>query len=207
MQQLVLSGQFTGRPEQRGAIADLARGMYGPSRAESGCISYACFVQADQPDAYLFFEEWADDAAIDAHFASPHFAGFMERFPNLISGAPVITIYAAAAVTDSEPAPPQAPILVAGRFAGKPDRRTDLLALAKGMFAPSRGEAGCGSYDFFEEIGADGRFLFFERWRDKAAIDEHFTTPHFAAFMRAFPELKEGQLDIRQFAVSSQRTV
>jgi len=75
------------------------------------------------------------------------------------------------------------------------------------MLAPSRAEDGCVSYDFLEEIGAPGNFLFFERWRDKAALDTHFAGAGFAAFARAFPELIDGEADIRLFAVSTERTL
>jgi quinol monooxygenase YgiN len=83
VQPIVVSGQFTGRPDQRGAVCELARSIYPPSRGESGYLSFACFAQADRPDAFLFFEEWRDQTASDAHFATPHFAAFMERFRGL----------------------------------------------------------------------------------------------------------------------------
>lgn len=180
--------------------------MYAPSRAEDGCASYACFVQADRPDAYLFFEEWRDQAVLDRHFATPHFAGFMERFPDLIDGSPAITLYTAELVTDERPAG-DAPIVLAGRFTAKPERRAELIALSTAMLAPSRAEDGCISYDFLEEVGAAGRFLFFERWRNRALLDAHFATPGFAAFARAFPDLIDGGADIRLFAVAAERTL
>lgn len=181
--------------------------MYAPSRAEAGCSSYACFAQADRPDAFLFFEEWRDQAALDAHFATPHFAGFMQRFPSLIDGSPTITLYTASLVSDAEPAPASAPIVLAGQFAAKPERRNDLIALSTAMLAPSRSEDGCISYDFLEDVGAPGNFLFFERWREKAALDTHFATAGFTAFANVFPALIEGEAKIRLFAVSSERTL
>jgi quinol monooxygenase YgiN len=207
VRQLVLSGEFAGLPENRHALSDLAKAMYGDSRAEAGCRSYACFAQAHDPDKYVFFEEWADDTAIEAHFATPHFAGFMDRFPKLIEGFPAITIYDVTTVTDDAPAPDDALIVLAGRFAGNPDKRDELLALAASMFEPSRSEAGCVSYNFYEEIGKPGSYLFFERWKNKAAIDAHFATPDFARFMEAFPGLVEGPLDIKLFAVTTSRAV
>lgn len=207
MQQIVLSGRFTAKAEHRAAIADLARGLYGPSRAEAGCKSYACFAQTDVPDAMLFFEEWASEAALDEHFAKPYFADFMQRFPPLIVGSPAITIFNTTVVSDAEPGNPQTPIVLAGRFTAKAARRDELVALAQSMLAPSRAEDGCVSYDFLEEVGAPGNFLFFERWRDKAALDTHFAGAGFAKFAQAFPALIEGDADIRLFAVSTERTL
>lgn len=207
MQQIVLSGRFTGRADRRKAIADLAQGLYGPSRAEAGCKSYACFAKTDAPDAMLFFEEWASEAALDQHFATPYFADFMKRFPALIVGSPAITIFNVTVVTEAEPADPKAPIVLAGRFTSKAARRDELVALSQSMLAPSRAEDGCVSYDFLEEIGGPGNFLFFERWRNKAVLDTHFATAGFAAFAKAFPTLIDGEANIRLFAVSSERTL
>ena len=46
------------------------------SRAEAGCISYSLYRSATEANRFFFFEEWADQAAIDAHFATPHFKDF-----------------------------------------------------------------------------------------------------------------------------------
>lgn len=207
MREVVLSGRFTGLPEHGHALSDLAKAMYADSRAEAACNSYACYVEPGNPQSHIFFERWADQAGLDAHFASPHFSGFMERFPKLIDGAPSITLFDSSVVTEAEPAPAEALIVLAGRFAIKPEQRRAMLDLATSMFAPSRAEAGCVSYDFFEEIGAPNSFLFFERWKNKAALDEHFATPHFARFMEVFPTIVAGELDMTLFAVTAERTL
>jgi quinol monooxygenase YgiN len=207
VQYVALSGRFTAKAEHRAAIAGLARGLYGPSRAEAGCKSYACFAQTDVPDAMLFFEEWASEAALEEHFATPYFADFMKQFPPLIAGSPAITIFNITVVSDAEPGNPQAAIVLAGRFTAKAARRDELVALSQSMLAPSRAEDGCVSYDFLEEIGAPGNFLFFERWRNKAALDTHFAGAGFAAFAQAFPDMIEGAADIRLFGVSTERTL
>jgi quinol monooxygenase YgiN len=207
VQYVVLSGRFTAKAEHRAAIGDLAGGLYGPSRAEAGCKSYACFAQTDAPNEMLFFEEWASDAALEEHFAKPYFADFMKRFPPLIAGSPAITIFNITVITDAEPGNLQAPIVLAGRFTAKAAKRDELVALSQSMLAPSRAEDGCVSYDFLEEVGAPGNFLFFERWRNKTALDTHFATPGFAKFAQAFPALIEGEADIRLFAVSTERTL
>ncbi|MGH7329315.1 MAG: putative quinol monooxygenase, partial [Polyangiaceae bacterium] len=165
------------------------------------------YTEPTSPNSFIFFEEWANQDAIDAHFATPHFKAFMEQFPPMIDGAPNIAIYATKVVEG--PAPKGTPdlMLISGRFAAKPERRADLIALATGMFAPSRAEPGCISYDFFEEAGSENRFLFFERWRDAASIDAHFATSHFNEFMKAFPPLIEGDADIRRYAVSATKTL
>lgn len=47
--------------------------MIEPSLSEPGCISYQPFVDPNDATRMLIFEEWTDSAAIDFHFATPHF--------------------------------------------------------------------------------------------------------------------------------------
>ena len=43
------------------------------SRQEPGCISYIAHFIADDPCTVLIYEQYRDDAALDAHRATPHF--------------------------------------------------------------------------------------------------------------------------------------
>jgi quinol monooxygenase YgiN len=44
------------------------------TRAEPGCRTYGIHRSLEHPRTYLFFEQYDDAAALDAHRASPHFA-------------------------------------------------------------------------------------------------------------------------------------
>lgn len=70
-----------------------------------------------------------------------------------------------------------------------PDRREALLALCRSMIAPSRAEDGCLHYSFYEDLGEENRFMFYEEWRDQASIDRHNATKHFLEFSPRFAEL------------------
>ncbi len=96
-------------------------------------------------------------------------------------------------------------IVLAAKFVGKPERRSDIIRLAAQVAAPSRAEAGCISYNFYEQQPANNEFLFFEEWTDQAAIDFHFQTPHFKEFMKEFPELIQGQAQLRTYEVGKTR--
>ncbi len=56
----------------RVAIAD----MVAASTAESGCIAYAFTQDMLDPTVIHIVEKWQDDAALAAHFATPHMAAF-----------------------------------------------------------------------------------------------------------------------------------
>jgi quinol monooxygenase YgiN len=47
--------------------------------AEPGCLVYRPHRSASDPDLFIFYEQYADDAAFEAHRAAPHLAGYRER--------------------------------------------------------------------------------------------------------------------------------
>src|SRR5580658_1462473 len=95
-------------------------------------------------------------------------------------------------------------IVLAAKCAGKPDRRNDIIRLANAMLEPSRNEAGCISYDFYERPSSHD-YLFFEEWADQAALEFHFQTPHFQEFIKEFSGLLAGPPNIRVYDVGASR--
>jgi len=56
--------------------ADFATNI-AATRAERGCEHYAYGIDVSDPDLLHITERWVDEAAIEAHMASPHMARFM----------------------------------------------------------------------------------------------------------------------------------
>lgn len=48
-------------------------------KAEPGCLVYRPHRSAKDPDLFLFYEQYRDDAAFEAHRKAPHLAAFRER--------------------------------------------------------------------------------------------------------------------------------
>lgn len=70
------------------------------------------------------------------------------------------------------------------------DREAIRAALAA-VIPATRAEEGCEEYGSYEDTQQTGRFVFVERWRDRASLDRHLATPHMAAWMQvAGPRLK-----------------
>ncbi|MFN3865032.1 MAG: putative quinol monooxygenase [Erythrobacter sp.] len=63
----------------RAAIAD----MVAASSAEEGCIAYAFAEDLLEPGAIHIVEKWQDEAALAAHFATPHMAAFQAAMAGL----------------------------------------------------------------------------------------------------------------------------
>ncbi len=64
--------RFTARPDSIDALRTLLLGMLEPTRKEAGCVSYELLNNSADPTDFTFVEEWASQAAIDAHMKTPH---------------------------------------------------------------------------------------------------------------------------------------
>ncbi len=74
---IVVTGRVRIPPEQRAEFAAIATEMCAASRADDGCIGYRVYEDLEQPNRYVFVEEWRDDVALQSHFAQPQTARFM----------------------------------------------------------------------------------------------------------------------------------
>jgi quinol monooxygenase YgiN len=62
------------------ALAALLREQVTTVRnAEPGCLVYRPHRSTKDPDLFIFYEQYRDDAAFDAHRRAPHLAAFRER--------------------------------------------------------------------------------------------------------------------------------
>lgn len=64
-------------PPDAGALAAL-EAVVEATRREPGCLDYAAHLDPADPRRVLFYERWADQAALDRHWASEHLAAFRE---------------------------------------------------------------------------------------------------------------------------------
>ena len=67
---------YTGRNGSARAFAEemVRRGTVTAIRAEEGNLRYEYFFPMDDPETVLLIDQWRDQAAIDAHHASPMMA-------------------------------------------------------------------------------------------------------------------------------------
>ena len=65
------------------------------SRTETGCISHAVYQDPENVLRLFFYEQWTDQAAIDAHFALPSSQAFVAQVRTLVSAPPNLYIFSA----------------------------------------------------------------------------------------------------------------
>ena len=78
-------GTVTARPETRDELATLLMAQVAPTRAEAGCINYDLHVDAADPCVFIFYENWIDRAALDAHLAMPHLQPLFSQLDRLLA--------------------------------------------------------------------------------------------------------------------------
>jgi quinol monooxygenase YgiN len=73
----------TAQPGKVEELKSLLFGMIAPTRAEPGNLRYDLWQEQGQPGNFTFDELYADDAAVAAHRASPHFQHYLASVNDL----------------------------------------------------------------------------------------------------------------------------
>jgi quinol monooxygenase YgiN len=98
---IVVTGSVTARPETFDEVKRLSLEHTRRSRTEPGCISHAVHVDCENPLRLVFIEQWADRAALAAHFAVPASRDFVGALSGFATGSD-IQIYDAQRLKRSE---------------------------------------------------------------------------------------------------------
>lgn len=73
---LIIEGWLQFAPGEIDKFSEAAKQMVEATRQEEGCLHYAFARDMNDPDIIRISERWVDDAALEAHFQSPHMAAF-----------------------------------------------------------------------------------------------------------------------------------
>jgi quinol monooxygenase YgiN len=86
-------------------------------------------------------------------------------------------------------AEPAEMMIVTGSIVARPETFDELLAASLEHVRRSRDEPGCISHAVHRDVEDDHRLVFFERWADRASLDDHFRVPASADFVRTVTRL------------------
>jgi quinol monooxygenase YgiN len=85
---IVVQGEARFHADDMQMLRAAAAAMVADTRAEPGCLAYAFAEDIVDPGLVHIAERWADEAALGAHFATPH----MARFNAALSKARVLSM-------------------------------------------------------------------------------------------------------------------
>jgi quinol monooxygenase YgiN len=85
-------GTSSSRDELAAALARAER----DAADQRGCLRYTFAAAIRDPDHFVLISEWQDQAALDAHYASPAFASFQYSLHDLLARPSEMTMYSVA---------------------------------------------------------------------------------------------------------------
>jgi quinol monooxygenase YgiN len=95
---ILVTGSFVSKDGRLAEALALSLDHVRRSRAENGCISHAVHQDAENPARLVFVEEWADHAALAAHFAVPASHDFVKAVSEIAVDPPKLAVYEATRV-------------------------------------------------------------------------------------------------------------
>jgi quinol monooxygenase YgiN len=75
---IVLSVVFHAAPGREEDLEHQLKALVPPTREEAGCLQYELSKSTEQEGTFHLYEKFADQAALDAHVAMPHFQAFLK---------------------------------------------------------------------------------------------------------------------------------
>lgn len=82
---LVSLAVLKAKPGKQQELKEGLLSLIEPTRAEPGNLDYVLFEMRDEPGTFYMREAFKDQAALDAHFATPYFQAFAATADELLS--------------------------------------------------------------------------------------------------------------------------
>jgi quinol monooxygenase YgiN len=90
---IIISGRVRVLADKLPQAIDAAAAMARQSRAEEGCDAYDFGIDVEDGSVVRIFEQWATPEALEAHFATSHFADFGAVIVDVLDGEATFTRY------------------------------------------------------------------------------------------------------------------
>lgn len=71
--------QYRAQPGKGDEVATVLARHVAATRTEPGCVQFAVYRSADDPDRFMLYEQYVDEAAFGAHRNAPYFRHFIEE--------------------------------------------------------------------------------------------------------------------------------
>jgi quinol monooxygenase YgiN len=84
---LIVAGILKIDPSKRAVLEAAFDKVREATLKEQGCLAYQAYLDRSDPGTLLLFEKWESEAALNAHFVTPH----MAEFGKALGGADIIS--------------------------------------------------------------------------------------------------------------------
>jgi quinol monooxygenase YgiN len=88
---LTVIAHIRAKPGQESRVREILQGLLSPTRTEAGCINYDLHQSQTDPALFVFYENWASEAHLEAHSKSSHIQSFRKEAGEILAGPIEIT--------------------------------------------------------------------------------------------------------------------
>lgn len=93
---MIITAKISVKPEKIKDFLDAAREMIEKSNKESGCSFYQLYQDPYDNSKMIFVEEYKNQVAVEAHFATKYFKAFGPKIGDLVAGPAEVKIISVA---------------------------------------------------------------------------------------------------------------
>jgi quinol monooxygenase YgiN len=93
MKTITVIATFQAQPGKEAELKTALTNLVAPTRLEAGCLNYDLHVLSEDPGKFLFHENWASQAQLDAHLKSAQIAALAPIVGELCVAFPEIKIW------------------------------------------------------------------------------------------------------------------
>ncbi|WP_051037902.1 putative quinol monooxygenase [Thalassoporum mexicanum] len=90
---VILAARFKIKPEKREDFLALAEEAIARTQEEPGVISYNLFEDPNEPNSFIFFEQWKSRKSLDVHLEADYTARLLARFGDFVDSEPSTKVY------------------------------------------------------------------------------------------------------------------
>lgn len=90
---VVLIATLQAKPGKEQELETALKSVLPQVESEQGTIQYVLHRSEKQPGKFMFYEKYADKAALNHHSTTPYLKELFAKIPNLLADKPVIELY------------------------------------------------------------------------------------------------------------------
>jgi quinol monooxygenase YgiN len=90
---LTVIAQIKVKPGKESQVRQELLSLVAPSRKDAGCLNYDLHQALDNPNLFMFHENWTCKAHLDQHLQKPDLQAVLGRVGQLVAEPPQITLW------------------------------------------------------------------------------------------------------------------
>jgi quinol monooxygenase YgiN len=85
-EQLTIIAKLRAKPGMESRVREVFSALTAPTHKEDGCIFYELHQSLENPREFVFYENWASAAHLDAHVKTAHVQAAFKLAPEILDG-------------------------------------------------------------------------------------------------------------------------